>query len=168
LDTLIHELRLKKRHGTPYYLINKWRCTVEKQQKSAVKMIKRYRPVAMRDLIAEQLIEANLALMGPGCRYVTNVACGHGGENCFARELAQAVARKLRIEFIDVFERLPVKGTSHPKTNKDRPKMKLVKVPRAPILLIDDVATSGSHIQEAAAKLKQHNCTVLPIAWCGP
>ncbi|MGL4404534.1 MAG: hypothetical protein ACRCT6_02145, partial [Notoacmeibacter sp.] len=59
------------------------------------------------------------------------------------------------------------KGVSHPKQNVKRPPMKMTRIIDEPVLLVDDVATSGSHLEEAVALLKPTCGAVLPIAWLG-
>jgi predicted amidophosphoribosyltransferase len=75
----------------------------------------------------------------------------------------------LGLEFVDAFETLSVEGrSSHPKSNLNRSRMRLkTKVP-GPVLLVDDVATSGSHIGEAAVALRQNGTVTMPIVWIGP
>lgn len=165
IKTVIPQLRLIKRCGTAYHAVNKWRVPLKEHQIDAVKLVKKYRPPAMVDRLSEQLCEASSLIFGKNPVYVTNVACGHGGLNCFAQELAKNIADKAALEYVDVFPRLPVSGTSHPKKNADRPAMQVIDVPDAPVLLVDDIATSGSHICEATEKLRELNCSVFPLAW---
>ena len=73
----------------------------------------------------------------------------------------------LGINYEDAFETIEVTGSSHPKTNLKRPKMRMAKVPIGPILLVDDVATSGAHIEEATMALRKHDLAVTSIAWIG-
>jgi hypothetical protein len=165
MSTLISRLRLVNRRGTAYHALSQWRAPIKEHQLTALKLVKRFRPPALLDLLAQQLADASMTLFGPTFRYVTNVACGHGGANCFARELGEVVARKTSLPFVDVFATLPVKGTSHPRTNTRRPMMKVVSVPDGPVLLIDDVATSGSHICEASRLLRESCCAAFPVVW---
>ena len=65
----------------------------------------------------------------------------------------------------EAFAGLEVAGSSHPRTNATRPRMRLVAEPNGNILLIDDVATSGSHIEEAATLLRRVAAGVTPVAW---
>jgi predicted amidophosphoribosyltransferase len=60
-----------------------------------------------------------------------------------------------------------VEGSSHPKTNVGRSPMRLEAAVVGDILLVDDVATSGRHLEEAALLLRNQNASVLPIAWIG-
>jgi len=45
--------------------------------------------------------------------------------------------------------------------------MKLVRPVADAVLLVDDVATSGQHLEEATKLLRQHTNTVFSVAWIG-
>ncbi len=166
--TLINRLRLVNRRDMAYHALSQWRTPIKEHQLTALKLVKQFRPPTMLDQLTQQLADSSIKLFGSSFRSVTNVACGHGGSHCFARELAEGVAYKTAVPFVDVFAALPIKGSSHPRTNIRRPAMQVVNVPEGPVLLIDDVATSGSHICEAARLLRDRNCAVFPIAWIAP
>ncbi len=59
-------------------------------------------------------------------------------------------------------------GSSHPKTNAKRAPMRLAAPVEGPVLLVDDVATSGRHIEEASLLLRAQTAgAVLAVAWIG-
>lgn len=169
LDTLIPKRRLISRQDVSYHALSRWRAPLKDYQLTALKLLKQHRPPVFVDRVAEQIAEASVALFGrlAFCS-VANVACGNGGPNCFARGLAAAVAEKVGLPFVDVFSQLDVSGSSHPRKNARRPAMKIANVPDGPVLLIDDVATSGSHIAEATRLLRAAGRTAFPVAWIGP
>jgi adenine/guanine phosphoribosyltransferase-like PRPP-binding protein len=68
---------------------------------------------------------------------------------------------------IQAFINEPLDGVSHPKQNLKRPPLKLVRIINDPVLLVDDVATSGAHIEEAVSLLKPACGAVLPVVWIG-
>jgi hypothetical protein len=169
LETLIGKRRLITRQDVSYHALFRWRAPLKDYQLSALKQIKQHRPPAFIDRVAEQFAAASLALFGKSAlRTVANVACGHGGPNCFAHGLAAAVADKVGLPFVEVFAPLNVAGSSHPRKNARRPAMQLIQVPEGPVLLIDDVASSGSHIAEATKALRDAGCSTFPMAWIGP
>jgi len=71
----------------------------------------------------------------------------------------------LGVDLIEAFAPLPEGGASHPTKNARRPTMKLAVQPDVPVLLIDDVATSGAHIEEASMLLRKSAPAVLPMVW---
>jgi predicted amidophosphoribosyltransferase len=83
-----------------------------------------------------------------------------------AARLAAAVAKRLNLPHIAAFADLPRTGGSHPRGNTRRPAMQLTQPVTEPVLLIDDVATSGAHLAEAAIALKEGGApAVLPLVW---
>jgi len=166
MDTLIQQPRVLSRGNVSFHAIRRWRKTVKAEQISALKAIKKMPSNHFEAGIAEEMSSWCRRAFGPTAfANVVAVPCGHSGEDCLARRIGQQVAAMLGINYEDVFEPLQVSGSSHPKTNIKRPKMHMVKVPIGPILLVDDVATSGSHIEEATMALRKHDLAVTSIAW---
>ena len=60
-----------------------------------------------------------------------------------------------------------MKGVSHPKEFQNLPPLRWRVRPTGPVLLIDDVATSGWHIEEALNLLRQQAAPVTAMAWLG-
>jgi hypothetical protein len=140
--------------------------TVKDVQLEALKALKRDPGDAFLDAVAEDMAQAAGALFGSGTfQAVAAVPCGSSGPNCLAARLARLIAVRLGVDVIEPFEPLPQQGSSHPKNNLKRPAMKLRSKPTVPILLIDDVATSGAHIAEAAQLLRRSAPAVLPLVW---
>ena len=83
--------------------------------------------------------------------------------------MPEPVARRRRMRTADKLAPLPAQGGSHPRQNLKRPTMRLrAPVPDIPILLIDDVATSGRHIEEATLLLRSAAPVVMPLVWITP
>jgi hypothetical protein len=166
LDTLIQQPRVLSRGNVSYHAIRRWRRSVKPEQISALKAIKQLPSDHFEVTIAEEMASwCRRAFGGTAFANVVAVPCGHSGRDCLARRIGQQVASLLSVNFVDAFEPLQVTGSSHPKTNVKRPKMKLATIPVGPILLVDDVATSGSHIEEATLALREHDLAVTSIAW---
>jgi PAS domain-containing protein len=166
LTTLIRQKKLLKRGRISFHSTAKWRANVKDTQIAALRAIKTDPPQAFLAAVADEMASAASALFGSQTfKAVVPVPCGSSGPNCLSYRLAKLVAARLGVEFFDAFEPLPQLGSSHPKQNKRRPKMRLLKAPKVPVLLIDDVATSGEHIEEAATLLLQSAPAVLPLAW---
>lgn len=166
MDTLIQQPRVLSRGNVSYHAIRRWRRTVKAEQIAALRAIKKLPSDHFEITIAEEMASwCRSAFGNTAFANLVAVPCGHSGEDCLSRRTGQKLAKLLGINFVDAFEPLAVTGSSHPRTNTTRPKMKLATVPVGPVLLVDDVATSGSHLEEATMSLRQHNLAVTSIAW---
>jgi hypothetical protein len=166
LRTVIKQRRLLHRGNTAYHVVNRWRKNVKDSQLAALRAIKRDPPPSFVQLVAEELAASAELLFGRTTfGAVTNVPCGHSGKNCLAALVAREVAKLKNLPYLQAFDNLDVRGTSHPTRNSVRPKMRIVDPPQYPVLLIDDVATSGSHIAEAAKKLRVTSPAVFSLVW---
>ncbi|WP_162558870.1 hypothetical protein [Sphingorhabdus sp. EL138] len=166
MNTLINDRRLLRRKEIEYLAVYKWRKTIKAEQIKAMRAIKAYGSTNLEQQMAVDLAQATTRLHGTDTvKIVTNVPCGHSGKKCLISRVAPLVAEQLDLPYSQTFASLPSAGSSHPKTNLSRPRMRLIKKPSVPILLLDDIATSGRHIEEAATLLRKYSSTVLPIVW---
>lgn len=164
-STLIAKRRSLRRDSVVYHATAGWRAAIKPWQLEALKAIKQDPPAALVCEVAAQLADVAHESWGTAFKAVVPVACGHSGPNCLAKRLAREVARISSVPMVDAFETLSVTGTSHPRKNGSRPRMQ-VKVPLTePVLLIDDVATSGAHLVEASHLLRATAPAVFPLVW---
>jgi hypothetical protein len=166
LSTLPIKQRLLKRGSQSYIALRSWRKSIKDHQISALRALKSGPPDAFVETVANEMVETIRSTYGRlDHGVVVPVPCGHSGLGCLSERLAQAVALKLDIPLVTVFECLPVKGSSHPKTNVKRPKMRRTGAAvNGSVILIDDVATSGAHIKEAAEMMAEASA-VWPVVW---
>lgn len=122
------------------------------------------------DFAAGDLVETAQMLLGPlpGWR-ISTTAVGHSRRpDSFAVRIAQEVARRTGRRFAKVFRDRFVSGVSHPKEFRNLPQLRLRTQVRSPILLIDDVATSGWHMEEALTMLRRQGVPAIGLVWiCG-
>ena len=117
------------------------------------------------------LAAAEIALLwlrvsgNPGGWTVTNIAAGHSGGNSFGARLAVAVAERLSLGYLQVWRHRPVRGVSHPKEFRRLPPLDMLAKPIGATLVIDDVATSGWHLEEALTALRSLNLPAVGVAW---
>ena len=164
--TLITNPRLLHRSDVAYHAVRRWRSTIKQWQLHGVKALKRERSPQLVDLAADEMAAAAVRLYGSGTvEQVASVPCGNSGADCLAQRLAEAVAQRLRIPARRLFADLSVTGASHPRRNATRPRMALREPVTAATLLVDDVATSGAHIAEAATLLRTEAPAVFPLVW---
>lgn len=168
METLISQPRVLSRGNVSYHALKRWRKSVKSEQMTALKSIKKVPNEAFENAIAEEMSSwCRRAFGATAFSNVVAVPCGHSGSDCLSRRIGGKIAQLLNLQFAEAFAPLQVSGSSHPKTNLKRPKLKLLHVPVGPILLIDDVATSGAHIEEAVNALRDHEIAVISMAWIG-
>lgn len=97
---------------------------------------------------------------------VLSTAVGHSRRpDSFAVRLAEAVAKEISRPFVKIFADRFVSGGSHPKEFANLPALQLRAEVTSPILLVDDVATSGWHMEEALTKLRSLGAPAFGVAW---
>jgi predicted amidophosphoribosyltransferase len=166
-ETLITGHRLLRRKDTSYLALRRWRSSIKPHQILALRALKADLPSGFVDRVAEEMAQAVRAVYGTvdAC-VVVPVPCGHSGPGCLSVQLAHAVAARLGIATQEAFAAIEgASGSSHPRKNAKRPSMQLVERVERPVILVDDVASSGSHIDEAATLLRAQGVSVWSVAW---
>jgi hypoxanthine phosphoribosyltransferase len=115
--------------------------------------------------VAEIVLVWMLLAGNPEGWTVTNIAAGHSGGNSFGARLAAAVAERLTLNYLQVWHDRPIRGTSHPKEFRRLPPLDMVAKPIGATLIVDDVATSGYHMEEAIKALHSLCIPAAGIAW---
>lgn len=96
----------------------------------------------------------------------TSVACGHRRRpDCFGKRLGGAVADELGLGFREIFEDRFVDGVSHPKEFSKLPPLQYRDKPAAPMLVVDDIATSGWHVEEALGMIRALGLQAFGAVW---
>lgn len=167
LETLISAQRLYRHQETNYIGLRKWRTAIKLHQIAALRALKSEPSEAFVTTVAAEMACAIRSVYGTvdNC-VVVPVPCGSSGPDCLACRLATAVAAQLGIAMVEAFAPIATpRGSSHPRRNIRRPAMKLLQPVKQSVILIDDVVTSGSHIDEAATRLRASAPQVWPVAW---
>lgn len=165
-STLIAQHRVLRRGSITYHALARWRSSIREWQIQALRALKAEPPTSLIDRVGSQIASTASEMFGTDTyRLVVPVACGNSGPDCFAFRLAQDVARKLDVEFLHAFDTMPTSGASHPRRNAARPRMQTRAAPSEALLLIDDVATSGAHLEEAVKLLRKTAPAVVPMVW---
>jgi|GEM_PF-1100162 len=168
-ETLVPRNALRSRNGIMYITFRSWRATIRAHQIRALKALKRSAPDMIASRIADEMEIGIRALIGVRAFYaVVPMPCGHSPANsCLSRDVAHILGRKLALPVIDALYLPRSRGSSHPKTNITRPPLRLAHSVPGPVLLVDDVATSGQHLEEASLLLRPSAGAVLALAWIG-
>lgn len=119
------------------------------------------------DEIAADIASLALDFYGKGFfGSVVPVACGHSRRtNCLSACLASALAPLIGATMTRVFADRFVTGVSHPKEFARLPPLVVTGEPSGPVLVVDDIATSGFHMHEAVTALRQRGIAAAGMVW---
>jgi hypothetical protein len=104
----------------------------------------------------DEIADAVRLLFGPLAGWTaTAIACGHFRRpDCFGKRLGQVAVDALDLPFAELWEDRLVSGFSHPKEFRKLPRLTWRTKPAGPVLTIDDLATSGRHMEEALTMVR--------------
>ena len=158
------------RGNVEYSICRTWRAPMKKVQLAAVHMAKASLSFAVVKLAARQIAVLASKKFGSSIASVVAVPCGHSPDNsCMSQAIAHEVAKELKIPYVQAFPHsgLTEQSGRH-KAKKVTAPDHLKETPISPALLVDDVATTGTHIEVYANALKSKGITTYSIAWIGP
>ncbi len=169
LDTLVRRRTLRERNGISYLTIESWRQSIRTYQIAALKALKGKVPPEMSQAAASRIADEVGRVVGMGAfSFIVPVPCSNSGpDSCLSLEIARALGSITGLPVVQCLSLPPGGGSSHPKKNVHRPRMTLVEKIPGPALLVDDVATSGAHIEEATKLLRTCCNAVMGVAWIG-
>jgi predicted amidophosphoribosyltransferase len=97
---------------------------------------------------------------------ITGIPCGHSRRaDCFGKQLARLVASMVGLPFLQIFADRPCPGSSHPKQSMSLPPLQQIADPPRSMIIIDDLATSGWHLEESVLALRQSGVAASSIVW---
>lgn len=166
-DSLVQRRSIRARRSVHYLTLRTWRAPIRDWQIKALRALKANIPIGMAEAIAEEICQEVGALSGLSAfRAIVPVPCSHSPSgSCLSVEIARALGLATGPPVIHALAAVPMTGSSHPKENSRRKPFTLAQPLAEPLLLIDDVATSGRHLEEALTLLRQSSGTALAVAW---
>ncbi len=123
-----------------------------------------------REVIAgaadEVVVLIRLLIGEPDGWLITTVPVGHSRRpDSFAVQLAGSVADRLGLTFEKVFADRFVSGSSHPKEYRKLAPLRRLRDVATPAIIIDDIATSGWHLEESVTHLRAFGLPVIAATW---
>jgi hypothetical protein len=171
-DTLVKKRVLHARNGVDFITMRTWRGPMKEYQLAALVALKKNKPDELIKRVGSELAQAALGLHGAG-----NIGCvvpvpgGNSGDgHSFSVLVAHEVAACLKIpcEQVLVSPQQPAKpGASTPKKSARLKTFDVARSIKGPVLVVDDVVSSGKHMELAVAALRQQANAVYGIAWIG-
>lgn len=165
-DTLVQKPRLLGRNGCSYLSLRMWRKSIKPHQLAAFVALKTSPPQSIVDKIAKEIAGSVKQTFGNTFQTVVPVPGGSSGRNnAFSVLLGKAVASLLGLNFAHALISSDKIGTSHPKKSSRLPPFQLREKVRGNVLIVDDVATSGRHIELATMALREACDFCTAVVW---
>ena len=169
LKSLIRKRSLRSRKSVSYVTLREWRKTVKDTQIAALTALKLNPSAQSVSQIATEIVDAiNHLYDRMQFSSVIPIPCGNSGHSrCLSALLAQEIAVLLRVPYLEAFEGKLAAGSSHPRKSARLHPFKLRHAVSGNVLVIDDVATTGTHIEKAIELLRSNGVSPFAIAWIG-
>jgi len=167
LGGLVHRPTVYSRKAVSWISVRSWAAKSRIADIAAVKVAKRAVDQGVIDAAAYELAAILRKMIGPATGWtVTNIPCGHSQRpDCFGKRLSAAVAQQLGIVHLEVWADRFCTGSSHPKEFAKLGPLEWIAAPTSAMIVIDDVATSGWHMEEALTALRNRDITALGVVW---
>jgi hypothetical protein len=167
LGAVVYRPTLYRRNGVAWSSVRSWRADARGRDLARLKLCKAALDGAVIEAAAAEIVALMRLLFGPLVGWsVTTVACGHSRRpDCFGKRLGQAAAVALQLPFVEIFEDRFVSSTSHPKEFRKLPPLVWRSKPYSPVLIIDDLATSGWHMEEALGRVRDLQQPSFGVVW---
>ena len=167
LGSLVSRPIVYRRNDVGWIAACAWRARAKADDLAALKRAKRALDPRLIREAAELLSALVRRLHGDGAAAaVTSVPCGHSRRpDWFGKQIAQTVADDLGVPFLQVFADRPCSGVSHPKEFAKLPPLEQITDPLSSMLLVDDLATSGWHVEESLTALRRLGASASAFMW---
>lgn len=156
------------RHDVSWAACRAWRWSTKKADLAVFRSVKRDCTPAVTKAAAGEVALLVGRLFGslPGWS-VVSMPCGNSGTaECFGKSLARETAAALGLPFARVFEdRLVEGGSSHPQRYARLGPLVWQDRPTGPVLLVDDLATTGLHVEQALGALRGEGIAAFAVVW---
>jgi hypothetical protein len=166
-ESLVSRPMLFRRNAVAWLSTCSWRAETRMHDLAAFRQAKRECDSGVIGRVGESLVSLICQVRGTHCAdAVTAVPCRHSRRHdCFGKQVAQAVAKNLKLPFVEVFADRFCSGSSHPKEYRKLPPLEQVSPAPGSLLLVDDLATSGWHIEEALTALRALGSAASAFTW---
>ncbi|MCB1378490.1 MAG: hypothetical protein KDK89_09025 [Alphaproteobacteria bacterium] len=167
LSTLVERRQLITRNGFSFTGSRTWRSQIKPYQIEALRALKRELPESFVEVVADEIAaSAKLQFGATSLVNVIPIPCGSSGKpDGFSVRIAERVATKMGCHFENILVSSAKKGSSHPKTSARLAPLQLAKRVEGLSLLVDDVASSGRHMELAMRCLRSNAIDCVGTVW---
>lgn len=159
---------LNKKRTCRFLSLRRWRGDLKDKGLEAFKSMKAGCNAEDVDRIAGEFAEVLTVLVGGLKHWAVTAPPSSKKRLHFASELARRFAELTGAEYVQLFEDRPRKSSSHPAHWDKRGDMKLAEgAEYARVLILDDVSTSGTTIEQATGALRERSpeASILSAVW---
>lgn len=169
MESLLYNRSIRARQQQSFVSVRSWRSALKPQQAAALQLIKSNDTQYLGELAGIECAAELEHLVGASAfRYIVPIPCKHSPpDKCLSTAIARTVGAKLNIPVVNAFAHMDPAGSSLPREHMARQTMRLIQSVPGPAIIIDDVATSGTNLFDAAVLLKQDGSNSLSLAWIG-
>lgn len=166
-DTLVPKARLLSRKSIAYLAVRAWSKPIKAHQIKALTAIKQGPTRTAACSIAREMGETTLKVFGTSFDKVVPMPFGSSGRpDCLSVAIGEELSRNLNVPCENILRTQgAIPGKSHPKKSSRLAPFHVDKNISGRVLLVDDVATSGKHIEMARVALEKTGCSVSAIVW---
>lgn len=167
LKSLVYRPTLYRRNDIRWIAAYAWRARSKARGLSALKEAKKELDPSVLAEAAKSINTLIREIFGDkAVDAITCIPCGHSRRpDCFSKRLAQAVADAAELPFLPIFADRPCAGVSHPKQSLSLPSLQQIADPPRSMILVDDIATSGLHVEEVMLALRRMGVTISTLVW---
>jgi hypothetical protein len=167
LDYIVYRPAIYRRNGIRWISVYAWRSRRQTRGLAELKKAKAAPDPSLVTTAATPTARLVAEIFGDRpTDAITCIPCGHSKRaDCFAKQIAQVVAELLDIPFVQLFADRPAPGASHPKTCASVPPLQQIAALPPSVIIVDDVATSGWHIEDAMVRLRGLGVKASAVAW---
>jgi hypothetical protein len=168
-NTLIRRASLRHKGALSYVIVRQWKAALKDVQLAALEGLKiGPSKVAANQIAHEISFVVSSIFEGMNFDAIVPVPCGSSGTpTCMSVEIASALAQILGVPIMNCLSGEPGSGRSHPHKSKSLKPYRLEGEVSGHLLLVDDVLTSGKHLQLACDALRAAGASVSSVVWVG-
>jgi hypothetical protein len=160
---------LKGRNDFAYLVVRRWKSNFKDVQLAAIKGLKISPSAETISFAASEIVESVEKLFSKAsfsC-VVPIPGSSSGTANSLSLRIAEQVAQAMGLPFNNCLLGEIELGSSHPKKSMKIKPYKVTQPLSGQVLLVDDIATTGSHLIAARDALKLAGVGVFAVAWIG-